>query len=190
MILRSRILREDVFHIIQTTSFFIHSKTSSRRSRKNKKIIFWRKSKKKIWKELEQSTYKNIFSALCELISQILVAASAKNSIRSKQKSLRAIWIRHSSFNFNQSKIKNVANRWCKQNFKFFKFDVFVIDFILLDVDDIISQSIKSLTRRSDANKAQYHYSKKSLREHIESKSFRHIYIIQFTILSLLLSTQ
>ena len=45
------------------------------------------------------------------------------------------------------------------------------------------------MTRRNDASKAQYHYSKKSLREYFENKLSRYIYIIQFTILSSLFST-
>ena len=43
------------------------------------------------------------------------------NSIRSKQKSLQSIWVRHSSFNFSQSKIWFVANLWCKSKLQIFR---------------------------------------------------------------------
>ena len=42
------------------------------------------------------------------------------------------------SFRYNQSKFQFVASSELRTKFKFFKFNVFAIDFILLDVDDII----------------------------------------------------
>ena len=68
-----------------------------------------KKTKKTIQKKLELRTNKNTFFARCQSINKFktrLAVNSTKNSNRSKQKSLRSISIRHSTFNFNQS------NRW------------------------------------------------------------------------------
>ena len=93
--------------------FFQHSKTSfqcfrriysARTSRYSKEIILRRKSRKKIWKEFEFYTNKNIFFALCELINQILIVDSTKfNSFKTE---IFAINL-NSTFEFSFQFIKN-----------------------------------------------------------------------------------
>ena len=77
-------------------------------------------TKETIRKKFEQHTNKNIFSAFCELINQILIADSIE--------------------------------------FNSFKTKIFAIN--LNSIFEFQFQSIKSLIRRSDTSKTQYHYLK------------------------------
>ena len=90
-------------------------------------LIKLKKNFKKNWNHIQIKIFSLRF-ALCVLrIDQ------------SNSKFSQSIWIRHSNFIVNQSKIFLIANFWCKQNFKFYKFDHFIIDFNLFDIDDIIN---------------------------------------------------